>query len=765
MPRSSKEKIDLAALEEEIYGYRSATRGPRCPTGTCLTSKGIVRSKLDEEADRIEAQLLRAKRKRAQRFAPYLPAYMPVGTAGASGYRRKSKGGEAAPRRVSRKGGLQSNRKSQQLRKKDTLPGTEGRPQQHQYGSACTTPHAATAAARPSLASGVSLISESCTSAVLALHKSANRFYVKGRKVNRLDTYSCYNEISDIQSCDVSLNVSRDAATATAAAADALNTSGAASAGSRGTPQPPPPRASSLSYNRSADISYAMAANATAGSAGGSLSQMSTTTAAARGNCIIQWGAIAGIELTPPMKALRTVFRFSQSPVKGERAWRRACRRSAKRLERLFNPDLPSDPRRPASAAAAAAAAAASSRQSPNASKRSSISLREYRMQQITKRRYEAQVGDYFSQGASYIMGLWRHNVFAYNDLEYLFSGRYVVPAGGTIDTRMEGVRAKRRKERFFRQIMYNEFGIPLSHNSDSSAGDDDDADDKDDGGTREHSEEGDDETGSFGGGSDDEAGPTGGGGAAETQPFLEAEFDAAENLLCFSLYVGCDANSEGAVFVGRSTAACIDNCRWYITRGVWKGRTVFFQPLPASTSSGGGGGDEDARLQAYVEQTYPLAAESPDAGRRPPLSPGIASLIVGGVCFEKVNLSHQSSTAADPFICTLCGNTRTHNALYISKRTGALSRGSYYCGICRAKTPHVKSPPGFLDRLRELEDEANARLLRLLGSGEVESTDYKDVERLRKDLLRELLDKESDVARVGLQPVRPPWRDIMKVE
>lgn len=170
---------------------------------------------------------------------------------------------------------------------------------------------------------------------------------------------------------------------------------------------------------------------------------------------------------------------------------------------------------------------------------------------------------------------------------------------------------------------------------------------------------------------------------AASQQPYVDVRLDTHTGLLHLSVYVNGDASGDGATFLRRSVAGCLDNYRWLILDGQWKGHVLFFITEGTRFAPGSGAADvTPSRCEGEVR-----------------------FLVIQGVCFERRVDNRRTNSPTDPYACTRCGHVRRqHNALYVSRRTGALARGKYYCWVCRRTTPHLRVPASVLRQVGDAE-------------------------------------------------------------
>ncbi|CBZ28867.1 hypothetical protein, unknown function [Leishmania mexicana MHOM/GT/2001/U1103] len=453
------------------------------------------------------------------------------------------------------------------------------------------------------------------------------------------------------------------------------------------------------------------------------------------GKRVRQWAEGAGLVLHPSSSAWHALLAYSTEPLKHERLWRQTCAKGRYRLSLLARAKV-GDTTHSADSVREHTAAHRPSHADPRhkgtthgqrgpARRRSLPSvtpggLIAYRRRQEYTRWCQWQLWHFFEQGSRYLTSVWRvspplhcwrrHAVRCCGNTECrttspassisrIFDGRYVVPSGASIDATQEGHRTLERRVNVLLRLLRQENGpsAPASE-------------------VRSRSREG----GGSGAimvacGAGDTGGSTvldlGGEGAedeedanvyhsvsqsrrisetmAATQPYLDVRTDEATGLMRLSLYVNGDAGGNGAEFVGSSVAGCIDNHRWVILKGLWSLQVLVFcfHREEELSSSAGKHVDEHLKKQGgYDEQT------EQDASRRSQIVDG---LVVKGVAFAKVNTGHTLATAQDTFACTRCGQTRRrHNEVYISKKTGRILCGMYYCVVCLARTHHVRLPP-----------------------------------------------------------------------
>lgn len=168
----------------------------------------------------------------------------------------------------------------------------------------------------------------------------------------------------------------------------------------------------------------------------------------------------------------------------------------------------------------------------------------------------------------------------------------------------------------------------------------------------------------------------------AATEPFLDVRLDEATGFLHLSLYVNGDGAGGGADYVGSSVAACVDNHRWVVLKGLWAREIIFFHFHRPSLL------DENPEDSAgrYSEEAEQRVS------RRSQLVDGF---VWRGIAFVKEQPLHATATGHDSFVCSRCGRLRSrHNDAYVSKTTGRVVRGYYYCVLCHRRTHHVHLPP-----------------------------------------------------------------------
>ncbi|TPP45757.1 hypothetical protein CGC21_35740 [Leishmania donovani] len=453
------------------------------------------------------------------------------------------------------------------------------------------------------------------------------------------------------------------------------------------------------------------------------------------GKRVRQWAEGAGLVLHPSSSAWHALLAYSTEPLRHERLWRQTCAKGRYRLSLLARAKAgdtthfantvqehkaahrPShaDPRQ--EAMAHGQRGPARRRSLPSATPGG---LSAYRRQQEYTLWCRWQLWHFFEQGRRYLTSVWRvsppldcqrrHAVRCCGNIECrttspassmsrIFDGRYVVPSAASIDAAQEEHRALEKRVNVLLRLLRQENGPSAPTFAERS-------------GNHEGAVNG---AGMAACGAGAMAGSTVldpdeegaedeeranvyhsvsqsrriSEAVAATQPYLDVRVDNTTGLMHLSLYVNGDAGGNGAEFVDNSVAGCIDNHRWVILKGLWALQVLVFcfhreEELPSSTEKHA---DEYLKRQGgYDEQT------EQDASRRSQIVDG---LVVKGVAFAKVKTGHTLATAQDTFACTRCGQTRRlHNEVYISKKTGRIVCGMYYCVVCLARTHHVRLPP-----------------------------------------------------------------------
>jgi hypothetical protein len=480
------------------------------------------------------------------------------------------------------------------------------------------------------------------------------------------------------------------------------------------------------------------------------------------GRRLLSWARGAELTLHPSPTAWMALHLHAMMPLRHERLWRRACAKARHQLSRfaswklgaggegsvspsgagsreqsVTHPPIHIDPHHSGSATRRGEGNANTRvHRRPSSSPTSTPgSLRAYRCREEYKRWCYWQMCHFYELGSKYLTSVWRmsplmtrgshssggssgaalgaQDVSATAVLAGIFDGRYVVPCAASIDESLAAYKAQDRRAQLLLRLLMREgascatlAGASYRNGGGGAANDDLGATHH-----TEHSHSGANEEGE----GDDEAvmededvyrdvneSRRSSEAVAATEPFFNVRLDTATGLLHLSLYVNGDEGGNGADFVGASVAACLDNHRWVVLKGLWAREVLVFHfhrpSLSDNAADGDGSGVEGGGdTCAYKEE------EEQRACRR---SQHVDGFVVKGVAFTKVQTGHASASAQDSFLCCNCGHLRSrHNDAYISKRTGRLARGYYYCALCRRRTHHVRLPPmeSLIDHVEEV--------------------------------------------------------------
>ena len=478
------------------------------------------------------------------------------------------------------------------------------------------------------------------------------------------------------------------------------------------------------------------------------------------GKRVLQWARGAGLVLQPSRAAWNALHLRATAPQRHERLWRRTCAKARHRLS-LFarrklgvgaegaatsaagscerpgtRPTTYADPRRNGAADPAGRGGSAHGRagRRPSSSPLSTPGgLRAYRCREEYKRWCYWQLCHFYEMGSKYLTSVWRRSplvcrgphhrgaaggtlgvsdMSATAVLANIFDGRYIVPSVTSINEALAALKEQDRRAKVLLRLLMRENASPAPLTDEkfdsSSAGLADQegpqnsvTDGEDDAKTDEGDEE--DQGDVYHSVNESRRSSE---AVAATEPFFDVRLDDATGLLHLSLYANGDESGDGADFVGSCVAACVDNHRWVILKGLWAREVLVFHfhrpsldevdvsspgkttgaAAVAATATAPHDAPDDSSASAFDEEVEQRVSRH---------SQHVDGFVLNGVAFTKVQMEHVSASAQDTFVCSRCGHLRSrHNDAYISKRTGRLVRGYYYCVLCHRCTHHVRLPP-----------------------------------------------------------------------
>ncbi|EPY19134.1 hypothetical protein AGDE_15409 [Angomonas deanei] len=257
------------------------------------------------------------------------------------------------------------------------------------------------------------------------------------------------------------------------------------------------------------------------------------------------------------------------------------------------------------------------------------------------------QLHHFYERGPSYLRTVWRpisngSTLMTPEDL----CGQYVLPCNDKIDALIAKHKMEQRRKVFFSTLLLKEFGLSEEDLTPS--------------GTKlTQCWRGDDNTFLEEDNNDDASNASRRASRlAAVQPYLEITFDANTSRLHISIYINGEGDGgEGAEYFGSSVACCIDNFRWFIVEGKWKGKIIFFVP-----------------------------GCSPFPGRH--TFTGIDSILIGHTAMKKLC---RSTVTAEYMICKKCGNIAKKKVRANARKKKA------YCILCKQSTVRLNVPNGFL--------------------------------------------------------------------
>lgn len=463
------------------------------------------------------------------------------------------------------------------------------------------------------------------------------------------------------------------------------------------------------------------------------------------GRRVLYWSAAAGLEMEPqPRSRYQVCCAFGRDPRTHARAWRELCSRSraffarrsaqtmagggktARSADASFLSGL-SDERQPrrrrhppgggeedtaeeeeeeegsdGEGRAARGQKGRAGRHMAFRRRRPGEALCEYRGRLEHARWCVWQLRRFYEQGAKYLSSVWKQ--VGRGELSFLFTGRFVVPTEARIREEVRRYERERRKLFFLRRMLLEEYGLGPIDRSDGvrrnchpKDRDDDDAASTASTVTTDR-EEGESK------------------GLMHTQakrvsealllqePFVDVALNGETGLLDMAVYVNGSEDGEGATFLSRSSAGCLDNYRWYVLDGMWKGRVVFFVPRRPSLNL----------CLHHRRGPTPAEEESPPAGQWRASTAGetvedVQFMMVGGVCLEKLRTADHQAAASDAndwYMCCRCGQTRRRGRASENgggARSTASRRGNgfFFCRVCCRRSAHVLVTPDYV-RLKE---------------------------------------------------------------
>jgi hypothetical protein len=360
---------------------------------------------------------------------------------------------------------------------------------------------------------------------------------------------------------------------------------------------------------------------------------------------LAEWLRGMHIDTSPPVSAIRLRRDFTDRPSELKDIYLQFCRFNASVVKHRFKPRLCSTCVGYSAETAQSCSLSNSRRQLTKAPKELD-DLEHARSDLITARIYEWKLHRFIEQGGLYLYSVWKGGKTNVAFLLAEYWGNFIIANEAVIDDYVEDFNKYKNRRLFAKRFTKRDHSEPAADDpttiGETDAGeypsvpevDDEDAPDP----------------------SDNFPYPMIAVSLNE-QNILELKMHLSDAQVRSMLVARGESDAlSRSCYLFTTKALCIGEDKWFGFSGGFAGKVVHFLRAPDKT---------------------------------------LDSLFIDGLCFEKRRPIEVFEK--DPFTCTRCGTERAHrNAVRVNRHSRSLTRGLYYCAVCRTETLHVSQVAEF---------------------------------------------------------------------